>query len=308
MELRLRCRSIILGVLVISWCVEAAWMPFSVVPPANQAAGDLRTATDPVTLRIVVLDNEGQPVDDLRKEELRVFEDGKEQSISSFSHGAAQPLTVGLLMQWSTRRQNDFPYGEVEPAAQFFKATLKENDSGFVAIFADVVAPLTNITNSPAEIDRGLRQATHTPLHGGSALYDSIIWACGDKLGPKNANRVLVIVGLDDNLSNHSSNQAIDSALQSQTTIYFLNPDGDSSSQVGHEISARTGGEAITIRNPDDWTAAFRKISDQLLNSYVVGYLPTNEVPNGKYHKLKIQTTRTGLLVEAAAGHYALKK
>ena len=55
-------------------------------------AGDVprfASGTDLVTLSVTAVDKHGRPVTDLRREEMRVFEDGRPQKLEHFSHGRA---------------------------------------------------------------------------------------------------------------------------------------------------------------------------------------------------------------------------
>ncbi len=273
---------------------------------------------EPVTLRVAVRDKDEQLVKDLTREEFRIFEDGKEQQIGLFSRGDPRPLTLGFLMQWSGQRRETLPYGEIDPASQFFRSLMDKNDVAFVARFSDTIEPLTDLASNPMEIERSLRRATEAKLQGASALYDAISWACREKLLPRLGQRVIVVVADGhDNRSKKQLSAAIESALRAETAIYVVSLAYADPFLKGHtlreainsaeELAKKTGGEAVFVRSQKDWAAAFNVIHRELRSRYTLGYYPTNIARDGKFHRIKVKTTRKGLHVLTREGYYAPK-
>jgi len=53
---------------------------------------------------------------------------------------------------------------------------------------------------------------------------------------------------------------------------------------------------------------AFDEISEELRSQYMLGYYPTNNARDGKYRKIKVDTTNHDLKVLARKGYYAPKE
>jgi len=259
----------------------------------------------------------------LTQEEFRVLEDGKEQAITSFAFGVRQPLALGFLAQWSGTRHRSLPYGEIDPAIEFFRALMGMNDFSFAAKFTGTVDTLIDFTSDPSEIERALRFAESVKPWGPSALYDSLIWACHEKLSSRPQRRVLLLVADGhDNQSEKSSRDAIESALLSQTTIYVVSlayPSfarefavGEASRDLGlkgyvhlaKELAEQTGGDAIFVRKQEDIAPAFAKIDRELRNQYLVGYLPSNQARHRGFRRIRIEVKRGGVHVRARRGYY----
>jgi Ca-activated chloride channel family protein len=52
---------------------------------------------------------------------------------------------------------------------------------------------------------------------------------------------------------------------------------------------------------------AFDEISEELRSQYTLGYYPTNSAQDGKFRKVKVETTEHDLKVLARKGYYAPK-
>lgn len=290
--------------------------------PSQEQPQSHAAAQKSISVWVTVLDKRGQPVNDLTQAEFRVLEDGKEQAITSFAFGVRKPLAVGFLTQWSGRRQSTLPYAEIDPAIQFFQSLMGKNDFSFAAKFADTVYTLIDFTNDPTEIERALRFAESAKPWGPSALYDSIIWACNERLSTRPQRRVLLLVADGhDNQSNKSLRDATESALLSQTTIYVVSlahvafarewAVGQPSQNLGlkrcvhvlKELAEQTGGDAIFARKQEDLAPAFGKIARELHNQYRVGYSPANQARRGEFRKIKIEVKRKGVRVLARKGY-----
>src|SRR5262245_1790220 len=71
--------------IVSAIAVLRAQAPPPQAPPAQQQPPTFRVRIDYVEVDVVVTDREGNLVRDLKKEDFQVLEDGKAQSISTFS-------------------------------------------------------------------------------------------------------------------------------------------------------------------------------------------------------------------------------
>ncbi len=71
-------------------------------------------------------------------------------------------------------------------------------------------------------------------------------------------------------------------------------------------IAARTGGKAYY--NTNDLTNAMREAIDDGQVTYTLGFYPKANELDGKFHELKVKTTRPGLDVRARTGYFALEE
>ncbi len=88
---------------------------------------------------------------------------------------------------------------------------------------------------------------------------------------------------------NPANSKAMEALYQTQSTMQI--------------IAARTGGKAYT--NSNDLKGAIRAAMDDAKVTYTIGYYPTHNNWDGKWHELKVKVNRPGVNVRARAGYFA---
>ena len=287
----------------------------------QESAAQTLPSSEPVILRVTVRDKKGKLVDNMTESDFRVVENGKAQQLILFSQAEPQPLTLGLLMQWSGQRRDALPYGELDVASRFLQSLMRPSDRAFAAGFTSTVTVFSDLSDNPSEIATRLRTAAGKELYGPKALHDAIIWACQEKLSPRSGRRILLVVADgQDNSSKWALSAAIEVALRTDTAIYFVslvlaNPfiTRDQRSTVptlkrlAENLAERTGGDVVFVTKQSEMEAAFTLILQELRGQYTLAYRSTNVAQDGKFRKVKIQSTRKGLSIHSRSGYYALE-
>ena len=73
-------------------------------------------------------------------------------------------------------------------------------------------------------------------------------------------------------------------------------------------ITLRTGGRIYQADTFDDTRAAFNAIAEELRNQYLIGYYSTSNKRDGKYHKIKLELSRKGVVVRSRPGYRAAEQ
>ncbi len=102
-------------------------------------------------------------------------------------------------------------------------------------------------------------------------------------------------------------NDLIQSANDSNTAIYTLNPLGLTMNRSGRfdmlqALATETGAESFTT---NDFDRALRRVVTQSSAYYLLGYAPSQRTLDGKFHRIKVKVKRSGLEVRARAGYWA---
>lgn len=213
----------------------------------------IRVRVEVVNIPVSVLDRRGLPVIDLRKEDFRIYEDGKLQTIRYFRREPPLPLRVGLILDTSNsaRRQLSF---EKDAASEFVFEMLRGRSSIhqiFLQTFDATSSIIQEFTNDPEVFNEKISELK---AGGGKALYDAIYFACKEKMLkaglPENTRRVLVLMSDGrDVQSAHSLDEAISMAHRAETAIYtignsaygFSNP----ADKILEKVAEETGGRAF---------------------------------------------------------------
>jgi VWFA-related protein len=309
----------------------AAAIPLSSKPRSHSADHSPRPTTQEgtavsesqVTVWLTAHTSENKLSENLTKADIRVFEDGKEQSIVSLSRGESEPLVVGLLVQVSGERRDTLPHNEIEPAISFFRTLLTNHNVGFAAKFSEKTELVRDFTGEPAEMERALRKAASSELVGCSDLFDAVA-AVSARIASVAAQRRAVIVVADghDNCSRKTVSAAVEAALRAGVKIYFVNlayadpayKRGSALASGFHgvlnssnQLAESTGGRIMLVHKREDLTAAFNLIASDLGDQYKLTYNSSNNGRDGKFRTLRIDSARLDTQIVAAQGYYAPK-
>ncbi len=77
--------------------------------------------------------------------------------------------------------------------------------------------------------------------------------------------------------------------------------------QYLQEMAAKSGGKLHRADTLRDLPAAFSRIADELRNQYSIGYYPSVQRKDGKFHKIQIKSTRQNVVVRSKPGYRAVQ-
>jgi VWFA-related protein len=293
----------------------------------SQAPPVIKSEVSLVNLFATVRDKNKRIVTDLKQDDFKVFEDGREEKIAFFSKEMALPITLGLLLDTSGSEQ--YMLGAIQDAgSRFMHRVLRKGDEAMVISFDSDVDLLSDFTDDRTILDRAIGKARiNTPSGGmiagnpgpvgsrqitGTALYDAIYLACGDKLNGEAGRKAIVIVtDAQDEGSKVRLEEAIEAAQRTDTVIHILlvaDPHfGGGNSSVAHRLAEDTGGRMISVSSEKRLEEAFDQISEELRSQYTLGYYPTNTSRDGKFRKIRVDADNHELKVLARKGYYAPK-
>jgi Ca-activated chloride channel family protein len=298
-----------------------------------QDQGKITQVVNLVDVLFTVLNRRNKLVPDLEKDDFKISDDGKPQSIRYFSRQTDLPLRIGLLMDTSNSIRDRLKF-EQDAATSFLFSVIRHNrDQAFVMTFDDEPNILQAFTDDAGRLRD---EIVNTRAGGGTAVYDAIYVACQKELShpprppgdqPDVVRRVMILISDgDDNLSNHTRGDAIEMAQRTSVVIYTISTstqwiqlsqtdplrladrkthltEGD---KILQDLAQETGGRAFFPYHVDDLDQSFQDIGDELRNQYSIAYNPTNNILDGKYHKIRIEVPdHKGYQVRARRGYFA---
>jgi VWFA-related protein len=294
----------------------------------QQAPATITSNVTLVNVFATVRDKNKKVITDLKQEDFKITEDNADQKIAFFSKESTLPITLALLLDTSGSEQ--YMLGSIQEAgSSFISRVLRKGDEALVMSFDSDVDLLSDFTDDRGILDRAIHKARVNipgggmiagnpgPVGGnnqtGTALYDAIYLACSEKLNTEAGRKAIVIVtDADDTGSKVKIEEAIESAQRTDSVIHILlvadRHFGGGNMGAAHKLAEETGGRVIVVNNEKKLAEAFDEISDELRHQYTLGYYPTNNVHDGKFRKLKIETSNHDLKVLARKGYYAPKE
>jgi Ca-activated chloride channel family protein len=271
----------------------------------------LRLDVKLVSLFVNVTDQKGAIIGGLTKDDFKITEDGRPQTIAVFERQAEMPLNVTLAIDTSSSTYKD-RYIEQQAAKKFVRALIRPKDQMSVIQFNTYVDELAGFTNNVAQIDRGL---DHMKGAGGTALYDAIY--LGSKaLGNKDGRKILVLVtDGGDTVKGYSYDEALEEALRNEVMIYSIIDvpiEASAGRDLGGEhaliqLSQDTGGKHFYV-DAGGLDKAFARVSDDLRTQYMIGYYPHNQEPGRTFHRIQVTVPRASnesFNIRSKTGYYA---
>jgi len=294
-------------------------------PP--QEAGTIRSQVNLVNVFATVRDKNKKIIADLKQEDFKITEDNQDQKIAFFTKESTLPITLAMLLDTSGSEQ--FMLGGIQEAgSRFLERVLRKGDEALVMSFDTDVDLLSDFTDDRSVLDRAVRRARiNTPGGGmiagnpgpignqnqpGTTLYDAIYLACSEKLNTEAGRKAIVIVtDAQDEGSRVKIDEAIESAQRTDTVIHILlvaDPRYGGNIGAAKRLTEETGGRVIVVSSEKKLAQAFDEISEELRSQYMMGYYPTNSARDGKFRKIKVETTNHDYKVLARKGYYAPKE
>ncbi|MFN2596449.1 MAG: VWA domain-containing protein [Pyrinomonadaceae bacterium] len=290
----------------------------SPTPPQlkGQEVGDddvLTVDTNLVNLHVRVIDRNNRPVNDVRQDEFRVFEDGVPQKIEFFSREEV-PISYGLVVDNSGSMKPLL--GKVIDATKILIDQNKPGDETFLLRFVDSddIKLLQDFTDKKDDLYDALDDM-HT--NGGqTAIIDAVYLAAehtaeykkNDALGDKRRRAMILVTDGEDRSSYYKLNQLFEYLRENDVQIYVigftseLDAEGgfirkspkDKATELINRLAAETGGRAFFPASLSELPDVARQITEDMRTQYLVGYYPTNKARDGSVRAIKVQVADSG--------------
>jgi Ca-activated chloride channel homolog len=262
-----------------------------------------------VILHATVVDEKQRLVMNLPKTAFTVYEDGKEQAITSFHHEDV-PVALGIVIDNSGSMREK--RAKVNAAALNLVRASNPGDEVFIVNFNDEYYLDQDFTSDIAKLKEALEKVES---RGGTALYDALV-ASADYL-KKNAKLqkkvLLVVTDGEDNASRENLEEAVERLSEENgPTVYTIGLLGEEKARRARRaletISEHTGGIAFLPKTLDDVDEISSEIAHDIRNQYTIGYRPSNPSDNGGYRTIHVDAKEKGykhLVVRTRTGYYA---
>lgn len=277
-----------------------------------------------VALQATVRDPSGAIVGNLTRDDFRLEEDGRPQTIQYFSRESDLPLTVVLLVDTSRSMQ---PVFRMERAAssRFLDRVLREDRDVAAVVHFDIrVETLQDFTSSREDLAAALDELK-IPRLPATRLYDAIRRASENLMRKQNGRKAFILLsdGIDVR-SRTTIGTAIEYAQRADTMIYSIlldrftdrprrpggiriaiGPNLFRGPAVMERLARETGGGSFVVSSDNPIDRIYAQIEEELRNQYSIGFRSDQSDSGEKYRKLKLTTVRKDLVVRTRDGYYS---
>ena len=271
-----------------------------------------------VVFSATAVDGNGHPIIDLRREDFRVYEEGRPQPIAYFDGGRGVSARILLLVDASGSMNDTWKTASARRAAGQILDALSPDDQVALAGFDSRYWGVVAFTKEKEAVRRGLE--TMTPF-GSTALHDALDKAAHDIATWGEGRRAVVV--LTDGVDNSSQTLPEDVIARSRAldvpiyAVSVVSPLDDPASpefagdktrgaqRVAQETLSRyanlSGGLAFRVSDPAGLQNAARRIAGELKHQYRLGWTPA--AGSSGFRRVAVVTTRKGVRVRTRSGY-----
>jgi Ca-activated chloride channel family protein len=276
-------------------------------PPEEYGEGErVVVDTELVTLNVRVIDRNNRPIDNVRENELHVYEDGVEQPIEFFTREEV-PIGYGLAVDNSGSLRSQLQ--SVIDAAKAIINSNKTGDETFLVRFisSDKIETMQDFTASK---DLLMDALDTMYVEGGQtavidAVYLSAERVAEYKKGDDNDRRrraLIVVTDGEDRVSFYKQEQLFAQLREADVQIYVIGFVNELDKEGGfirkspreravnliNKMATETGGRAFFPQSTSELPQIANDIVRDMRTQYVLAYNPTNKARDGSYRAIKV--------------------
>ena len=279
----------------------------------------VRVETNLTNIFFTAADKQRRFINTLKREDIRVLEDGIPQEIFTFQPNSDLPLSLAILIDCSGSEERTLPDEKVA-ARTFLESVMRaDKDEAAIVSFTGEVTLEQGLTGNISRLRRAIDQVAFVPpsgyigggvvvggtppisgtqqtLAGSTAIWDAI-WATSNELltdAAEHTRRAIILLtdGVDT-ISQVRMQEAINRAIKADALIYAIGI-GDRYTYGIDEGSLKkltegTGGRAYFPRNERELDDAFAQIQRDLRERYLIAYSSSNKNRDGSYRRISIE-------------------
>jgi VWFA-related protein len=244
-----------------------------------------------VVLHATVTDRSGKLLTDLPQSAFHAYEDGVEQKVKVFRREDV-PVSMGLIIDNSGSMKERRL--KVEAAAMALVNASHPQDEVFIVNFNDEVYQDVPFTSDRQRMQEGLARIDS---RGGTAMRDAIYGSISyAKAKAKHDKKVLVVVtDGDDNMSEISLEQLVQSAQQQEVLIYSIGllaeeerREANRAKRALDTLTRATGGQAHYPNDLDEVGKIALQVARDIRSQYIIAYTPAKQALDGSFRRIRV--------------------
>ena len=289
----------------------------------------IRVDTELAAFEVTVTDKNGNPVRGLKAEDFRVIEDGEDRKIDFFEPLKKQNDTRPLSIVFALDVSGSMTIDELErlrSAVRAFVQNLADYQSYFaIMTFGMEVKTLQSFTNRPEKLektfDKLMKDQEGLSTHAYDAVDDAIRLL--QKKSPSSIKNQLpkrAVILITDGFpvgDTVAPKTVIERANNAETSVYSVILPSFSRIQGNKKplmtpleasgLIEKTGGKTF-YASRNNYEPLFKALAEEITASYVLAFYPSEQnQTDGKFHKVKIETSNDYTIKQNRAG-YQIKK
>lgn len=283
--------------------------------PNGQEVGEedvIKIDSSLINLNVRVIDRNNRPVNDVRQDEFRVFENGVPQKIEYFTREEV-PIQYGLVIDnsGSLRSQID----QVINAGKTIINSNKTGDETFVVRFVDS----TKIElKQDFTADQNMLTDALDDMYvegGATAVIDAVYLSAeraaeykkGNDLNDRRRRALILVTDGEDRNSQYKQDQLFARLREEDVQIFVIGFVNELESERGFirkskrdkavelldRLAKETGGRAFYPTSLKELPDIAKEITRDMRTQYVISYNPTNKARDGSFRAVRVAVADT---------------
>lgn len=299
----------------------------------------ISVSTTEVLLPVTVRDSTGTLVTGLKREDFRIFEDGREQPLTDLELRKA-PVDVILMVDASSSVASNLD--DFRRAAEEFAERLSPEDRISLVKFDDRIELLQDWTQSRLQLKRSLQRISPGVF---TRFYDALMLAAREQFQNGQRRHAIVVLtdGIDSQRGYASLEMAVGALLQTGANVYAisnteierakkreeldqLQAGGSSSVQFNQlrigdlreglrvldvseqnleRLADLTGGRMFKPASFSNLDSVYREVAEDLRSQYSIYYSPQNKARDGRFRRVRVEIRNPQLRATTRIGYFA---
>ena len=297
--------------------------------------------TTEVMIPVTVRDSSGRLVNELKREDFRVFENEAQQPLSDLALRQV-PVDVVLMVDASSSVATNID--DFRRAAEGFAERLASDDRISLIKFDDRIELLQDWTKSRFQLQRALKRIEPGMF---TRFNDALLLAARDQFGTTKSRRAVIVLsdGIDSGRGTATLEAALQELLKQQVSVYVVsnteisraakrseldalmgNSDAqvrfnqirigdlreglrvlDLSEQMLAQLTAATGGRLYKPQTFAGLEATYAEVAEELRHQYALYYTPLNKARDGGFRRWRVEMTNPTYQSHTRVGYFAPK-
>ena len=297
--------------------------------------------TTEVMIPVTVRDGSGRLVNELKVNDFRVFENDHSQPLSDLALRQV-PVDVVLMVDASSSVATNLD--DFRRAAEGFAGRLTNEDRISLIKFDDRIELLQDWTHSRFQLRRALGRIEPGMF---TRFNDALLLAAQEQFGETKSRRAVIVLsdGIDSGRGAATLESALQALLRAQVSVYVVSNTEISRAAKRAELDALTGGPSSAIRfnqlriddlreglrvldlseqmlaqlteatggrlyKPQSFAgleATYAEVAEELRHQYALYYTPLNKARDGRFRRVRVETTNPAYQSHTRVGYFAPK-
>lgn len=252
-----------------------------------------------VKVNVLVTDEKDQSVNDVKQDDIKIFEDGVEQKITAFTK--KEPI-LNLAMVFDNSGSVRKKLNEILKCGKIITANLGEKDEAVVVRFisSDKIEVVQEFTNDKKSLNEAIGNLY---VEGGQSAVLDAIYLSAEKLltrqktEPSKRYAILLFSDAEERDSYYKLDEVLKMFKGNDLQVFVLSyanfapTNKKDSRNLSNLLPLETGGTSYLIPEKykgDDLITFLKAIVYELRSQYIISYTSTNQLRDGKPRKLAL--------------------